>query len=191
VRYYLKNSLLFFIPLIAAIIISSSSIDSQDEGSVVNRISTITSSDDVSKNTRLRYYEHAVTHTLNNPFLGGGIGNWKIISLKYDAEYIFNYIIPYNAHNDVLEAFAETGILGGLSFLLFFLSIPYLFLKNLKEKLLNKREFTQSVILFLPFIIYFVDLNLNFPSARPSNQAILLFYLAIVMLTQIKINDKT
>ena len=43
---------------------------------------------------------------LNNPFLGG-IGNWKIISLKYDAENIKNYIIPYNAHNDVLEAFLQ------------------------------------------------------------------------------------
>tara|TARA_B110000438_G_C15805342_1_gene647040 strand:+ start:232 stop:1134 length:903 start_codon:yes stop_codon:yes gene_type:complete len=190
-RYYLKNTLLFFIPLIAALMISSYSIDSQDQGAVVNRISSITSLDDVSKNTRLRYYEDAVTHTLKNPFLGGGIGNWKIISLKYDAENIYNYIIPYNAHNDILEAFAETGILGGLFFLLFFLSIPYIFLKNLKEKLLDKNEFTQSVLLFLPFIIYFVDLNLNFPSARPSNQVVLLLYLALIMITQIKINDKT
>ena len=115
----------------------------------------------------------------------------KIISLKYDSEDIKNYIIPYNAHNDVLEAFAETGIIGGLSFLLFFLSIPYFFLKNLKEKLLDQNGFTQSILLFLPFIIYFVDLNLNFPSARPSNQVFLLLYIAIVMITQLKINDKT
>ena len=169
-KYYIKNSLIFFVPLISALIISSYAIDSTDEGDVFNRISSITSSDDVSKNTRLRYYEHAVIHTLNNPFLGGGIGNWKIISLKYDAENIKNYIIPYNAHNDVLEAFAETGIVGGVSFLLFFLSIPYFFLKNLKERLLDQNEFTQSAFLFLPFIIYFVDLNLNFPSTRPSNQ---------------------
>ena len=40
------------------------------------------------------------------------IGNWKIISIKYDSENIQNYIIPYNAHNDFLEAFAETGIFG-------------------------------------------------------------------------------
>lgn len=190
-RYYLKNTLFFLIPLIAALVISFYSIDSKDEGAVLNRISSITSTNDVSKNTRLRYYEHAFTHTLKNPFLGGGIGNWKIVSLKYDSEDIKNYIIPYNAHNDVLEAFAETGIIGGLSFLLFFLSIPYFFLKNLKEKLLDQNEYTQSIILFLPFIIYFVDLNLNFPSARPSNQVVLLLYIAIVMITQLKINDKT
>jgi O-antigen ligase len=169
---------------------SSYAVDSQDEGAVINRVSTITSSSDVSKNTRLRYYNHAVTHTLKYPFLGGGIGNWKILSVKYDADNIENYIIPYNAHNDFLEAFAETGIVGGLLYLLFFLYIPYSFFKNIKEKLYDKEEFTQSILLFLPFIVYFVDLNLNFPSSRPSNQVVLLLYILLVMLTQLKIDEK-
>lgn len=191
INYFFRNTLLLFIPIIFAFVMSSYAIDSKDEGAVVNRISTIASTSDVSKNTRLRYYEHAITHTLKNPFLGGGIGNWKIISLKYDSENIENYIIPYNAHNDFLEAFAETGILGGLLYLLFFLYIPFCFLRNLKTKIFDKYEFTQSVILFIPFIVYFVDLNLNFPSSRPSNQVVLLLYIALVMLTQSKIDEKT
>jgi O-antigen ligase len=190
IKYYLRKTSLFFVPLIAALIMSSYSVDSQDEGAVINRVSTITSSSDVSKNTRLRYYNHAVTHTLKYPFLGGGIGNWKILSVKYDADNIENYIIPYNAHNDFLEAFAETGIVGGLLYLLFFLYIPYCFFKNIKEKLYDKEEFTQSILLFLPFIVYFVDLNLNFPSSRPSNQVVLLLYILLVMLTQLKIDEK-
>lgn len=189
-KYFFRNTLLFFIPIILAILMSSFAVDSQDEGAVVNRISTITSTSDVSKNTRLRYYQHAVAHTLKNPLLGGGIGNWKILSVKYDSKNIENYIIPYNAHNDFLEAFAETGIIGGLFYLLFFLYLPYCFLRNLKTKIFDKYEFTQSIILFIPFIVYFVDLNLNFPSSRPSNQVVLLLYIALVMLTQLNIDEK-
>lgn len=186
----IKTFLFFILPLILSLIMSNLTIDSKDEGAVINRVSSISSTDDVSKNTRLRYYSHAILHTIKNPVLGGGIGNWKIISIKYDAENISNYIIPYNAHNDFLEAFAETGIIGGVSFLAFFLYLFYLLIKNLVVRINSNDEIIFSVFLFLPFIIYFVDLNLNFPSSRPSNQVLMLLYIGIILSTQLKLDDK-
>jgi len=137
IKKYLFDILLFFVPLVVAFIISNFAVDSNDEGAVVKRFSSITSAEDTSINTRLRYYSHSIEHTLKNPFLGGGIGNWKIISIKYDSENIKNYIIPYNAHNDFLEAFAETGILGGLFFLLFFSYNTLLFIHYLQAQFIK------------------------------------------------------
>ena len=190
IKKYLPHLLLFFAPLLIAFIMSNFAIDSNDEGAIVKRFSSITSTEDTSISTRLRYYSHSIEHVLKNPLLGGGIGNWKIISIKYDSENIQNYIITYNAHNDFLEAFAETGIFGGLLFLFFFLSIPYYLFLTYRNNLSIKFNENYLPILALPFIVYFIDLNLNFPSSRPSNQVLFLFYLAIVLITYSKTCEK-
>tara|TARA_B100000886_G_C20153390_1_gene378965 strand:- start:199 stop:585 length:387 start_codon:yes stop_codon:yes gene_type:complete len=126
---------------------------------------------------------------MKNPILGAGIGNWKILSIKYDAENIQNYIIPYNAHNDILEATAETGIIGGLSFLLFYIVILYYLFQILITNLVSNDKYTYSLLLFIPFISYFIDLNLNFPSSRPANQFFLLMYICIIICFKIELNE--
>ena len=103
---------------------------------------------------------------------------------------IQNYIIPYNAHNDILEATAETGIIGGLFFLSFFLLILYYLLSLLKLNIISKENYTQILLLTLPFIVYFIDLNLNFPSSRPSNQFFLLMFICVVLNYKNKMNEK-
>ena len=156
---------------------------------MASRFSSITSENDPSKNTRLRYYTQSISHILKNPFLGAGIGNWKIVSIKYDKENIENYIIPYNAHNDILEATAETGILGGTSFGLFFFYIFIYLFKFLRAKLMSIERFSSSLLIFLPFIVYFIDLNLNFPSSRPLNLYFLLLLISVIIITK-KTYDK-
>lgn len=192
-KYFLLNRSLFvmyFIPCLLAFFLSTIAIDSSDQGAVVNRISTITSSNDVSKNTRLRYYSHSIEHLLKNPILGAGIGNWKIWSVKYDSKNIENYIIPYNAHNDILEAAAETGFIGGIFFLTFFLLLLYYIFLLIKRNLLIDENYPLYILLVLPFIIYFIDLNLNFPSSRPANQYFYLLYLSIVVILKSDIDEK-
>ena len=181
--------LLYFLPLFIAYFMSTNAIDSADQGDVINRVSTITSTDDTSKNTRLRYYSHSIEHTLKNPFLGGGIGNWKILSIKYDAENIENYVIPYNAHNDILEASAETGVIGGLFFLASFLIIFYYLINMLKKNLYSENNFFYFMLV-LPFIIYFIDLNLNFPSSRPVNLVFYLLYISIIITSKNDMDEK-
>ena len=114
--------LLFIVPFFIAFQVSNYVIDTNDDSYFTNRVQTIVGPDDESKNTRIRYYSQAISHIVKNPLLGGGIGNWKIYSIGYDSKNIQNYIVPYNAHNDVLEATAETGILGGGYF-----SFPFLY----------------------------------------------------------------
>ena len=192
-KYISKNRallLMYLLPCIIAYITSTIAIESSDEGAVANRISTITSTDDVSKNTRLRYYSQSLEHLSKNPILGAGIGNWKIWSIKYDSKNIENYIIPYNAHNDILEAAAETGIFGALFFLSFFLLLLYYIFGLIKRKLLDDETYPIYVLLALPFIVYFIDLNLNFPSSRPANQYFYLLYISIIIILKSSIDEK-
>jgi O-antigen ligase len=132
----------------------------------------------------------SLTHISKNPILGAGIGNWKILSIKYDSKNIKNYIIPYNAHNDILEATAETGVFGGILFLSFFLIILYYLFELLRKNILSHDDYLPSVLLILTFVVYFIDLNLNFPSSRPVNQFLLLMFMCLVLNYKEEINEK-
>ena len=187
-RYIL---LLYILPSIIAYFMSIKAIDPGAQGgNVADRISTISSTNDSSKNTRLRYYMQSLTHISKNPILGTGIGNWKILSIKYDSKNIVNYVIPYNAHNDILEATAETGIFGGILFLSFFLIILYYLFELLRKNILSHDDYLPSVLLILTFVVYFIDLNLNFPSSRPANLYFLLMFMCLVLNYKEEIDEK-
>lgn len=186
-KYYI--TLLYILPCALAYLLSTQMIDTKDRGNVSSRVSTIVSTDDESKNTRLRYYSQSISHIKENLFLGAGIGNWKIVSIKYDKDYIRNYIIPYNAHNDILEAAAETGIFGGIFFLLFYIYMVVYLLKHFKYRF-NNSHYYSAILLSLSFLIYFIDLNLNFPSSRPVNIFMILMYLALLTNFNMILNEK-
>jgi len=182
--------LYYLLPCILAYSLTTYIIDPSDQGDVTNRISSLVGLEDDSKNTRIRYYSHLSEHIFKNPLLGSGIGTWKIFSIKYDRENIQNYIIPYNAHNDVLEVSAETGVIGGLFFLSFFGYLFFYLLKNLQKNHSDPYSYYYSLLMCLPFIIYFIDLNLNFPSSRPFNQYLLLLYIYIILYSNKPLNEK-
>ena len=192
-NFFSDNRLLFYffiLPFIIAYFMSVNSIDSADQSYVTSRLSSITSSNDESKNTRIGFYGHALSQIKETPILGCGIGNWRILSIKYDAENMENYIVPHNTHNDILEATAETGIPGGLFFISFFVSIFILVYSCFKIHSTDSLVYNYSVILMLPLIIYLIDLNLNFPTSRPFFLYLLLMYITIVYLFKSKINEK-
>ena len=182
--------LLYVLPCLIAYFMSIKAIEPGTQGNVASRITTISSTNDVSKNTRLRYYMQSLNHISKNPILGAGIGNWKMLSIKYDSKNIQNYIIPYNAHNDILEATAETGVFGGILFLSFFLIILYYLFELLRKSILSHDDYLPSVLLILTFVVYFIDLNLNFPSGRPANQFFLLMFMCLVLNYKEEINEK-
>lgn len=180
--------LVFFliIPIIISLIISSSVTAPSDRADVGNRVTSIVSDNDESINSRYRFWSHALDFISENPLLGGGIGTWKIYSIKYDSANIKSYIVPYSAHNDFLEYTAETGIFGGLMFLSFFIILFWIILKAIRFKKYDF-DFMLAFTLLLPFLIYFIDLNLNFPSSRPRNLFLLLLFISLI--TQI-LNEK-
>ena len=183
-----RRHLVFFliIPIIISLIISSSVTAPSDRADVGNRVTSIVSDNDESINSRYRFWSHALDFISENPLLGGGIGTWKIYSIKYDSANIKSYIVPYSAHNDFLEYTAETGIFGGLMFLSFFIILFWIILKAIRFKKYDF-DFMLAFTLLLQFLIYFIDLNLNFPSSRPRNLFLLLLFISLI--TQI-LNEK-
>ena len=114
----------YFIPLVLGFLIFKLTVNQNDEIALETRVSSvINSSNDESASERFRFYSHALEHISKNTLLGSGIGSWRIVSIKYDSQNMFSYVVPYFVHNDLLEIFAETGILGFLSYLAFFFFI--------------------------------------------------------------------
>jgi len=173
----IKQVSVFIFPIIIAIIFFKANNTDQNLN-VTSRVSSINASD-VSATTRLRYYNKGLEYFIENPLVGAGIGNFQLISIKLDFDNIESYIVPYVAHNDFVEVFTELGLFGGLAYLLFVLSIA-IYLIRLFFKLNDEVERVQIIFLSMPFIIYFIDANLNFPQYRPIMQIAFLIYSVLV-----------
>jgi O-antigen ligase len=133
---------------------------------------------DYSTNYRLNLWEKSIEILMDNPLMGIGIGNWKIESIKYAKDFITKYEVPKHAHNDFLQIFAETGLVGGTFFLLVFISPLYFILKNFKQ-------FENKDKLFIYFMMFSlvsigIDHFFNFPRVRPYSLLNLFWVLAFI-----------
>ena len=145
---------------------------------VIERFSVVTNpSQDDSVKERLNFYKTAIASIQNKPFLGVGVGNWKLESVKYSRDIIEEYRVPYFVHNDFLQMFAELGLFGGISYL-YFIFFPFIF--SLKKTLKSvNRSFSKYFLVFLIFGIYIIDSMLNFPSDRAVNVIYITFTIAL------------
>ena len=162
---------IYSITLILAYVISSASVGFNNSANMVNRIQTI-DFQETSTNTRIRYYGHAIDQLKENPFIGVGYGNWKIVSIDKDKENIISYIIPYTMHNDFLEALVELGLIG----LIIYSSIFMIPLYRLRSKFFQSDKLFELVILS-SLLIYIIDANINFPAIRMAN----IYYIALIL----------
>mgnify|MGYP001100879340 FL=1 len=129
-----------------------------------------------SSSHRFLLWDNALNYILNNPFIGCGIGNWKIESAPYWKTHLSDFIVPYHAHNDFLELSTETGIIGGMVYFFLFIYILY---KSFKHSL-NFSKF--YFIIFSFFIIYFIDSFLNFPIERTVMQIYFALFFAFCII---------
>ena len=97
--------------------------------------------------------------------LGVGVGNWKIISIRYSRDIIAEYRVPYFVHNDFLQVTAEIGIFGGLAYMCF-IFLP--FFKSM-SMLFRQKYFSIYFMIFLISGVFIIDSLLNFPLDRPIN----------------------
>lgn len=148
-------------------------------------VNTINYKNDDGNLDRLRYYSETIQGFIESPLFGNGIGNWKILSIKYDAPFMKNYIVQYHAHNDFLQILAETGFLGFFFYSFFFLQIIFYSINKLFK---NNNE----LILFplLSFLVYIIDANLNFPVARVIMQINLILMFSFLMYILNESNEK-
>ena len=186
---FLKNNITLIALVILSFSVQNFLYQNNESLKTVNRISSYS---DKSVGDRLEYYKESYNLFKENPFIGIGIGNWKIQSLKNYSKKIIEYTVPFHAHNDFLQILSETGILGINTFLLIFL-IPFFIIS---KKIFNKeRSATFYVPFLIALIIFFIDPNLNFPRLRPYSQMNILYLLSFlssgILNKTIKLNIKT
>ena len=178
---YLKDlkTLVTSVPLVTAFIIFNLTTSEESDIMVDERVTSVLSTGDESVNNRLRFYSHAFTQIKLTPLLGIGVGNWRIKSIEYDKDNMFSYVVPYSVHNDFLEVFAETGIIGIIPFTLFFY---FIFINILRGSIdyirINKN--LSSIYLLIGFSMIFIDFNLNFPLDRPTSIMTYLLFISVV-----------
>ena len=167
----------FYLPLLFSLVFYNLTISKNSNFKVDQRITSVFSPSESSVNARLRYYKNATDQIISSPFTGLGLGNWKIKSIQYDKDNIVGYTVPYNAHNDLLEFGAEIGVLGLVSYLVFFFSLLY---RAVSFFIKDRSNLIPLVLLYVMFI-YFVDLNLNFPTYRPVAHIVFIFVASMVI----------
>jgi len=102
---------------------------------------------DPSINTRILMWKVTGLMIKDKPFLGGGVGSFKINYLDYQAGFLKEYP-EYNiywtnakeAHNEYLQIGAEIGLLGLGIILIIILKLYNLFINFLKKEIDNKRK---------------------------------------------------
>lgn len=71
---------------------------------------------------RLSYWQSGLEMFLANPWTGVGLANFGTVYPKYQLP---NSADVKQAHNDFLQAFCETGVLGGAAFIVFWIYFAY------------------------------------------------------------------
>lgn len=105
---------------------------------------------------KLAYKIAALEMAKRHPFLGVGLKMyWSSLEKLNNVNYFyfknlvpiyqyikgnqyFDYLIVNDPHNDILQYFAETGVFGGVTFIIFIITFLYLVWSNLKKGLDNR-----------------------------------------------------
>ncbi len=174
--------LYFVIPFALAVGVSELSTVGQNNTTFFERSATIVqATTDGSIAGRLRFYMVGIEHILSHPIVGSGLGNWKLISILYDKEFINGYVVPYHMHNDFIQIGTELGIPGFLMYLgLFGILLAYI-IYIAKSKLPENTKFFVA-FLSMSLSTYMVDGALNFPIARPIMQMVWVLVMALIVL---------
>jgi O-antigen ligase len=169
--------------LVSQALISSSKYNFGDEvgsqyGNATERMSSIVSDKDESRNQRLAFWQHAIAYTKAHPLKGAGYGNWKLESINPSKDIFNELSVPLHAHNDFLEFFAELGLPGGILYLSIFLCITWYTIRFIIK---GDRGEIEGILVMstIGLVAYGVDAFFNFPIERPINQIFFALVLAL------------
>ena len=98
-------------------------------------------SKDVKSSSYGRIYTSAIIVWKENIYFGTGLKNYKHQCQKLkdpDPENIHSFCSPTHPHNIYFELLSETGIIGTLIYMIFYISMILYLIKNLKRKIKDK-----------------------------------------------------
>ncbi len=143
--------LLIFIFIIITIIYSTDNPLNKGAITVTERVMSTFDEKDPSINTRFLIWKNDLQMIRDRPFLGGGLGSFRLNYLNYQAKYLQDnpsYIKYWahagEAHNGYLQIGAEMGLIG----LGIFLSIIFIFYNLILKYLKKESRDNEKIIVF-------------------------------------------
>jgi len=144
---------------------------------VIHRAATTFDKNDISINTRLLIWKNTLNMIQDYPWLGSGIGTFKLNYQIYQASYLQKnpedlkyWIKAGEAHNEYLQLWAELGIIG----LGMFILIIYFYYKSIL-KFLKKEKNDQEQLTMLGMLIgttcFLIHCLFSFPLHVPALSA--------------------
>ena len=128
-----------------------------------------------STKDRLGLWKRTVLLITEKPFIGHGLGSWKINILKYGNEGLAsenNITFYQRPHNDFLWIAAEQGLLGLILYLSIFSMVLLQILKAIR--FCKKSLLMNQLMVYLSVLICFLVISIfNFPKERIGHNIIL------------------
>jgi len=127
---------------------------------------------------RLSSWSRSARLLREHPWLGTGTGNWKIEVLKYENPGKADYNYLSRNHNDFMEIGAETGLIGGLAYLVLVFLAPFGFLRASWRATTGDEKLKYLFLPAMGMLAFSVDAFFNFPADRPEIQVLFAVYAA-------------
>lgn len=129
------------------------------DATLVDRMTSIFTKMDTSSEMRLAFWESTIAMILDHPLLGIGWGSYFMVYPNYDYYMQGEYIKIVHAHNMYLNFMAETGLLGFVSYMVYYFGIIFKAFQ-LQAKMLRKSNLVLKSLL-LGIGLGFTALALN------------------------------
>ena len=142
--------------------------------------------DDAQESNRINAWFWSFDIIKENPILGVGTGNWKLNILEHENQVNTGYIYLYKAHNDFIENTVETGIPGGLIYILMFVFIFWSLIRAYLYKDRNTLRYRHLFLAGFGMMFYGFDAFFNFPMDRPEIQMLFALYMAVGVVATLK-----
>lgn len=123
-------------------------------------VTTITTSDE-SSYVRLLLWGNSIELIKQKPIIGHGLGSYQNKTIPLESKQRIAWRISKYPHNDFLQTYAETGIIGFLSLLILLILVGLKSLRLAFSK--NNEESTFALLILMLSIAYGVVSFLNFP----------------------------
>jgi len=146
-----------------------------------------------SAQTRTLVWANTINMVRDNPLLGVGPGQWRLLYAKYGLDgfehNIRNGIKHFQRpHNDFLWIMGETGLLGFSLYLAMYIFILYIALKNMYS---SKDTETRvlNMLIFSALFAFIIVLSISFTRERISHNMLYLLLMVLALVTKSNNSD--
>lgn len=147
-----------------------------------DRLTSIGSTEDGSNSIRLAMWKEALQAWTKKPFLGYGVGNYRIYSDEITRKHYSTNVYFNHSHNDFVEILFESGLFAFLAYVGLFILALWFSFRILIGKNYNKERKLVTLVLLAAGFSFLVDSFFNFPLLRTNVNVLFMLILTLIII---------